>query len=117
MRIIRMCSLFGVLALPLAVSGCWLALAGVGAEAGYVATQEERTVKETVSDQFLTGAVKASLLADPEVSGLDINVDSFKGVVTLRGALRSQSEINRAIKLAQDTDGVQRVESKLALVN
>ena len=117
MKISKICCLCSIVALPFAISGCWVAAAGAGAEAGYVATQDERTAKETVSDQFLTAAVKTKLLADTQVTGMDINVDSYKGVVTLRGALRTQSEINKAIALAQGISGVQRVENKLVVVN
>lgn len=117
MKDLKACYILCLLAAPLCLSGCWAAAVGVGAEAGYVATQSERTAKETISDQFLTAAIKTKFLADPQVSGMDINVDSFKGVVTLRGALRSQVEINKAMALAQSVSGVQKVENKLVLVN
>lgn len=98
------------------LSGCLLAAAGVGAEAGYIASQEERTTSETVKDQLIVSKIKTKLIADPKVSGFDINVDSFKGVVTLRGALRTDDEINTAIDIARDTEGVKDVISKLVFV-
>ncbi len=90
----------------LALSGCWAAVAGVGAEAGYIAAQEDRTVGETVDDQRITSLVKTKLLSDAEVSGLDINVDTFKGEVTLRGFVDSPHEASTAISLAQSVSGV-----------
>lgn len=98
-------------------SGCLLVAAGAGVEAGYVASQENRSTQETLNDQYVVSSIKTKLIANQEVSGLDINVDSFKGVVTLRGALRTQKEINTAIRIAKDTSGVSEVVSKLALVN
>ena len=99
--------------IPLSISGCWLAAAGVGAETGYVVAQEDRSVGETIDDQGIVAAVKTKLLADPDVSGLDINVDSFKGTVTLKGVVESSKEVRQAIALAQSVDGVKSVQSKL----
>lgn len=110
---------FALLAAVLAFSttGCLLiAGLGAGAEAGYVVSQEDRTAEETLQDQYLVTSIKTKLIANQEVSGLDINVDSHKAVVTLRGALRTQREINTALDLAKTTPGVRSVESKLVIV-
>ena len=96
-------------------SGCWLAVGAVGAEAGYVASQDERTAGETIDDQVLLTKIKAQLLADTEVSGLAINVDVFKKVVTLRGYVKTQEELDRAIQIASAIDGVRNVDSRLVL--
>ncbi len=98
-----------------ALSGCLLAAGAAGAEAGYVASQEDRSAGETIDDQTILASVKSKLLADPDVSGLNINVDVFKGQVTLRGYVKSQDEINRAVKLARSTSGVTSVESRMVL--
>jgi hyperosmotically inducible protein len=108
-------SLVVVALLPLLLSGCWLGAGALGAEAGYVASQEERSAGETIDDQVILTSVKSKLVGDPEVSGLSINVDVFKGVVQLRGYVDSQSEIDRAIRLAHETKGVSRVDSRLVL--
>ena len=98
------------------LSGCILAVAGVGAEAGYLASQDDRSAKETVADQLIVSAVKAKLVADSEVPGFDINVDSFRGKVTLRGALQKEEQVSKALELAQKVQGVKEVESKLVVV-
>lgn len=98
-------------------SGCMLAAAGAGAEAGYVATQDNRTASETVKDQWIVSSIKTKLIATPGVPAMDINVDSFKRHVTLRGALRNEEAINKAIEVARNTDGVDSVTSKLVVVN
>ncbi|MBX7143454.1 MAG: BON domain-containing protein [Oligoflexia bacterium] len=97
-------------------SGCWVAAAGVGAEAGYVATQDDRTTKETLNDQFLVSAVKTKLIATKKVPALDVNVDAFKGTITLRGALRSEEQVQLALDAARSVGGVKAVESKLVVV-
>src|SRR5215203_7021399 len=44
-----------------------------------------KTVGETIDDATITTRVKTALLNDPAVGGLKIDVDTFKGVVTLSG--------------------------------
>jgi hyperosmotically inducible periplasmic protein len=73
-----------------------------------------RPVGEVLDDAAITAAVKAKLLADPTVGGLKIDVDTREGIVYLTGDnLKSQAEIDQAIKLAKETSGVKSVESKL----
>lgn len=99
----------------LALSGCWLVAGGVGAEAGYVAAQDERTAGQTVDDQLIVSKVKTAMLSDPNVPGLKINVDSFKGVVTLRGYVDNPSQADQAVQIARNTTGVESVVSKLVI--
>ena len=107
--------LCALLVFPL--SGCILLAAGAaGGEAGYVLSQEDRSATETVTDQGITASVKTRLLANQEVSGLSINVDTFKSVVTLKGVVDSEHEAATALQLARDTQGVKSVESKLVVV-
>ena len=103
----------GLFSLPF--GGCLVAAGAAGAEGAYVASQEHRSVGETIDDQVVLTSVKSTLIADPEVSGLGINVDVFQGEVTLRGYVKTQREIDRAIDLASSTAGVKSVESRLVL--
>ena len=97
------------------LAGCWAAAAGVGAEAGYIGAQENRTAAETVDDQRITATVKTKLVADPDTSALDINVDTFKRVVTLKGRVSSAGEAERAVQIARDVSGVKQVRNQLKL--
>jgi hyperosmotically inducible protein len=96
-------------------TGCLLAAGAVGAEGGYIAIQDTRTAGEVVDDQLIHTALKTKLLADPAVSGLSINVDVHQRNVQLRGYVKSQFEIDRAVHLARQTKGVKSVESRLIL--
>lgn len=69
----------------------------------------EETGKE-MSDTWITTKVKSALLADEDVSGLEIDVETHAGVVTLRGIVKQQSEIDEARRIAQNIDGVKRVD-------
>jgi len=92
------------------LSGC-----GIGsAPAGY-AGQQQRSVGDTVDDQLIVTNIKSQFLADPEVKGLQINVDSFKGVVTLEGFVKTANEAERAVYLARRVSGVRDVQSRLML--
>jgi len=96
------------------LNGCILLAAGAtGAEAGYVAGQPDRTAGETLDDQRITAEVKTKFLADKDVPGLDINVDTFKKVVTLKGVVKSDQVIEKAIEIAKSVSGVVEVKSKL----
>ena len=72
-----------------------------------------KTVGETIDDATITTRVKTSLLNDAEVGGLRIDVDTFKGVVTLSGRVKTKAEEARAVALARKVSGVADVKSTL----
>ncbi len=74
-----------------------------------------KSVGETIDDSAITAQVKTSLLNDPQVAGLKIDVDTFKGVVTLSGAVKSTAERDKAISLARQVKGVTDVKSTLQI--
>jgi hyperosmotically inducible protein len=74
-----------------------------------------KTVGETIDDATITTQVKTSLLNDPVVGGLRIDVDTFKGVVTLSGAVKTAAERDKAIELAKKVGGVTDVKSTLQI--
>jgi osmotically-inducible protein OsmY len=74
-----------------------------------------KSVDETVDDATITTRVKTSLLNDPDVATLRIDVDTFKGVVTLSGAVKSAAERDKAIALARKIGGVTDVKSTLQI--
>ena len=85
------------------------------ASGGGDAPEPERTIGEAVTDTGITMSVKSRLLDDPQVKGLQIDVDTRDGVVFLTGAVGSDAEIQKAIQLAKDTKGVLDVKSNLTL--
>jgi osmotically-inducible protein OsmY len=74
-----------------------------------------KSVGNTIDDATITGRVKTAMLNDPEVAGLKIDVDTFKGVVTLSGAVKSPMEATKAIAIARKTPGVSDVKSTLQI--
>jgi osmotically-inducible protein OsmY len=74
-----------------------------------------KSVGETIDDATITARVKTALLNDPEVGGLAIDVDTFKGVVTLSGRVKSKGEELKAMQLARQVPGVADVKSTLQI--
>ena len=74
-----------------------------------------KSVGETIDDATITTRVKTALLNDPVVGGLRIDVDTFKGVVTLSGRVKSKDEEAKAMTLARQVGGVSDVKSTLQI--
>ena len=70
---------------------------------------------EVISDARVVTVINGKLLATSDLSAFKINVDADKGVVTLKGTVKSVDLIGRAIELALDTDGVTQVVSLLTV--
>ena len=75
-----------------------------------------KTVGETIDDTTTTTRVKTALLNDKAVGGLAIDVDTFKGVVTLSGRVKSQNEKTQAVALARRVEGVTEVKDALQII-
>lgn len=69
-----------------------------------------------VSDAGITSKVKSKLAADPEVTAMNVDVDTTDGVVTLSGLVRTESQREEAEELARNTEGVKRVRNLLEVV-
>jgi hyperosmotically inducible protein len=72
-----------------------------------------RTVGTTIDDAAITAKVKTALFTDELTKAWDINVDTVRSVVTLRGRVGSQAEAERAERVANSTAGVSSVRNEL----
>jgi|SRR5215468_6599935 len=75
-----------------------------------------KTIGERIDDTTITTRVKTAMLNDPAVGGLSIGVDTYKGVVTLSGRVKSQAERDQALELARKVDGVTEVKDALQVL-
>ena len=80
---------------------------------GKAASQAGAEIKENVSDVSITSKVKSALLADDQVKGLKINVDTANQIVTLTGEANSDATKQRAEQLALQVDGVKSVQNNI----
>ena len=93
-------SFFVVGALLIAVGGCTSTDTG----------KKRSDTGEYIADSEITTKIKAKLAADPDVSALDIKVETDKnGVVVLTGTAKSQAEANKAHAIAHSVEGVTKV--------
>ena len=67
----------------------------------------------TTDDSVVTTMVKGKLASDTEVGKAMIDVDAKKGEVTLKGTADTAAQVGRAIALALDTQGVNKVSSEV----
>jgi len=82
---------------------------------GCAGSSTQESTGEYIDDTTLTTKVKTALLHDPQVSGLAINVETFKGEVQLSGFANSEAERQRAATLASSVDGVAAVKNDIRL--
>jgi len=71
---------------------------------------------EEMSDTWITAKVKTSLLADDDVSGMAIEVETTNKTVHLIGNVSSTAALAEAVRIAQGTDGVTRVDATRLVV-
>jgi hyperosmotically inducible protein len=70
---------------------------------------------EAVTDAGITAKIKAAMLADSDVAGLKIDVDTRDGIVVLTGNVKTPAERDRALQLAKDVENVVRVVDRLTV--
>jgi osmotically-inducible protein OsmY len=81
------------------------------AQAG--AEEADYGFRQRVADANTTARVKSRLLWNAETQGLQIDVDTRDGVVSLEGRVASVAEADLAALIAQNTSGVRGVKAKL----
>ena len=65
-----------------------------------------------VKDSVITTKIKTKLAAEHPASAKHIKVDTDKnGVVWMTGTANSQDEVDKAVAIARDTEGVKSVNS------
>ena len=74
-----------------------------------------KTVSDTIDDAGITVRVKTVFVNDPLVGAERIDVDTFKGVVTLSGRVKNKDLETKAIALALTIKGVTDVKSTLVI--
>jgi len=76
-------------------------------------TGESRTAGRTVDDTTITAQVKRDLVRDADIKGMQIDVDTNRGVVTLTGAVPTEDVKEKAEEIAEGTKGVKDVQNNL----
>lgn len=76
-------------------------------------THAHRGPVQTVSDAEITAKVKTAMATDKNVTASNIDVDTVRGVVSLKGTVKDEAERDRAIDIARNVAGVVEVRDEL----
>lgn len=81
--------------------------------AGCAGSKKHESTGEYFDDMVLSTKVRASILGDSRLKVLQIDVETFKGIVQLSGFVDSADAANRAVELARRVRGVKMVNNSL----
>jgi len=92
-----------------------LVLLALAVIVGCAATRTQESTGEYVDDSTITAKVKAAIFDDPALKVLQINVETFKGVVQLSGFVNSAEIRSRAAVVASRVSGVKSVKNNIVV--
>jgi hyperosmotically inducible periplasmic protein len=75
------------------------------------------TVGTEIDDSIITAKVKSKLLADQDIKGFDLKVETHKGDVQLSGFVDNQAQIDHAMMITRSVEGVKNVDNRVSLKN
>jgi hyperosmotically inducible protein len=81
----------------------------------YKSANEQKQIVTFLDDSALTAKIKAELVKDNGIKGLNISVETHKGEVILSGFVETNMQIRRAIDIATSVQGVQSVKNGLLI--
>ena len=99
----------------LMLAGCTAMVVGGGSGGNYPQGKDERPQAVVNSDAAISGDIRQKLVADPLVGDFPIGVRTYKGTVTLSGAVGSHVARERALDLAKSTTGVITVTNQIVV--
>jgi hyperosmotically inducible periplasmic protein len=74
---------------------------------------ESATLGTAADDTAITARVKSALLAESDVSGFAISVETTNGVVQLTGEVENQAQVAKAAQIASAAEGARSVQNQL----
>lgn len=102
MTMLKRLSAFLVAALMVAALGC-------------ASQSEPQSPGAYMDDSWITTKVKTAILNEPSLKVLQINVETYKGVVQLSGFVDSPASQAKAVEVARSVQGVTSVKNDLRL--
>jgi osmotically-inducible protein OsmY len=96
------------------ISTIFAALA-IATTLGCAGTAKKESTGEYLDDVSITAKVKKDIFDEPTLKSAEINVETFKGVVQLSGFVSSQANINKAVVVAKNVNGVTSVTNKMTV--
>lgn len=83
-----------------------LALAGFGCTTIYKAAVDERGLGTQVNDEKIESVILAKFIGDENIKTLDLTAKCFAGHVYLVGEYESPEQMDRALAIVKEVDGV-----------
>jgi hyperosmotically inducible protein len=99
----------------LGLGGCVAAVVGGAAAGGYYVGKDDRSADRIAADAAITADIKTRLIAEPGIRALSINVDTYKGNVSLKGDVKAADQRSTAERLARKVKGVKSVRNELVV--
>jgi osmotically-inducible protein OsmY len=93
--------------------GAALAAAALIGTTGCAPTQTRQSTGEIVDDAAVTARVKSALINEPGVKSTAINVETFRGTVSLSGFVDSDEMARKAVDAAEKVRGVRSVKNDM----
>lgn len=81
-----------------------------------LASETMEKAGDAVSDTWITSKVKSTFLADSDLDGMDIKVETTQGVVSLSGTVSSEAEKELAVQKTRSIKGVKDVSADALMV-
>lgn len=74
-----------------------------------------QSVGNKIDDSVITAKVKAAMLADPAMKSLEVSVNTRKGEVQLSGFVDSAAQLDHAVDVAKQIEGVVSVVNHMSI--
>jgi len=82
---------------------------------GCAATQKRESTGQYVDDSVITTKVKAAIFNEETPKSMQINVETYKGVVQLSGFVDSAQSVKKAGDVARSVENVKDVKNDLVV--
>ena len=83
--------------------------------AGCAGSEGSRSTGTYIDDKTITAKVEANLAQDSLTQAIQVEIETYNGVVQLSGFVDSPKKIERAEEIARSVAGVRDVENNIAL--
>ncbi|MDH3666832.1 MAG: BON domain-containing protein [Paracoccaceae bacterium] len=90
---------------------------GVSSVQDELTVAEDSSVKSYFTDVRISNSLRFKLLSNSKVSSQNYNVETINRVVHITGLAKSNSELDRVIRYAQEIKGVERVVSHVLTID
>lgn len=70
---------------------------------------------KVLDDTAITASVRAKIVSEPDLSNMDVKVDTKEGIVTLDGKAKTADAKDRATLVARSVEGVKDVNNNLSV--